>query len=383
MDSLPSITSKLQRFWDHHLQKANILLCITGSQVNQMVRDVFSYQAPLYGRAHAQLHLAPLPFGMTREYFPDYSAADRVAVYAMLGGIPAYWQQFDPQRSLAENMLGELLTTNNLMQSEPRLLLQEYVTEPHNYMSVLTAMANGAHTPKEIAGYTGLPNMQVPKYLSVLNDAGFANRRISVTASPITRTGRHHITDPYLRYYFRFLMHCQSQLVLGQQEQALAEMSGQMSEFIGKHTWPELCREWLIRASGRKGLPFSSDTVGSAWTPSAQVAVAGIDRRENTLVLGECKWTSHLANRDVIEELVEKKAQQIAPQDREWRVFFLGFSRSGWTSDAQRYQAELEKRQPKFGNVQVAGMRLLDLNQVDQDLEQWLQPVVGQGDIPF
>lgn len=64
-------------------------------------------------------------------------------------------------------------------------------------------------------------------------------------------------------------------------------------------------------------------------------------------------------------------------------MYFLEFSHSGWTRDAQRYQIEIQRNQPSFGNVHVVEMCLLDLAQVDHDLEQWPQPVEPEGDIPF
>jgi AAA+ ATPase superfamily predicted ATPase len=384
LETTPAIAGALQNFWDHRLKNCNVFLCLSGSHLGMMMREVLSYQAPLFGRASAQMHLRPLPFGLTHKFFPRYSAVDRVAIYAMFGGIPAYWERFEQNRSITYNIKNQLLTTNNLMQAEPRLLLQDFISEPHNYLAVLTAIANGSRTPKEIASYTGLPNVQVPKYLSVLSEAGFVERRISVTAAPNSRTGRHHISDPYLRYYFRFLAARQNQLALGIQDQVLAEITRHMIDFIGVHTWEELCREWLLRAGAKKQLPFLPDKVGSAWNATVQIDVAGINTMEKTLILGECKWTTSPVDRGVLEKLVEEKTQKIVPSESQWRVFFLGFSRSGWTEAAAQYQKELQKRKPKGENWQAVGMRLVDLDQLDRDLERWSEPTnAGPEEIPF
>jgi AAA+ ATPase superfamily predicted ATPase len=365
---------EVPHFWDQRLKDCNVFLCLSGSHMGMMMREVLSYQAPLYGRASAQMCLNPLPFGLTRKFFPHYSTVDRVAIYAMFGGIPAYWERIDSKRSVSHNIKDQLLTPNHLMQAEPHLLLQDFVSERHNYLAVLTAMANGARTPKDIAAYTGLPNVQVPKYLSVLSEAGFVERRISVTADASSRSGRHHISDPYLRYYFRFLAARQNQLALGIQEQALAEITRHMIDFIGTHTWEELCREWTLRAGAKKQLPFLPDKVGGAWNSSVQIDVAGINTMEKTLILGECKWTTAPVDRDVLAKLVEEKTQKIVPSEGKWRVFFLGFSRSGWTDAALQYSKEFQNRKLTGENWHVVGMRLVDLNQLDQDLERWSVP---------
>jgi AAA+ ATPase superfamily predicted ATPase len=371
LETSPGIASHLQNFWDQVLKDCNLLLGISGSHLGMMKREFLSYQAPLYGRATAQLYLQPLPFGLTHAYFPHYSAVDRVALYAMFGGIPAYWERVNGRQSVTQNVKQQLLTANNLMQAEPRLLLQDFISEPHTYLAVLTALANGARTPKEIASYTGLPNVQAPKYLSVLNEAGFVERRTSVTAAPGGRAGRYQISDPYLRFYFRFLAGRQAQLALGVQEQAFAEINRHMIDFIGTHTWEELCREWVLRASGKGKMPFLPDEVGSLWNASTQIDVAGINSMQKTLVLGECKWTLSPAGRPVLEELVEEKTARVVPEHGDWRIYYLGFSRSGWKEDALAYQKQIEQRPPTGKNWHMVGLQLLDLEQVDQDLKQW------------
>ena len=322
LEVTPGIAGQLQNFWDQVLSKADLFLCLSGSHLGMMKRTFLSYQAPLYGRATTQIHLQPLPFGLSGAYFPHYTPVDRVAIYAMFGGIPAYWERIDPGKSVSQNIKTQLLSANNLMQAEPALLLHDFVSDLHNYVAILTAIANGARTPKEIAAVAGLPNVQVPKYLSVLAEAGFVERRVSITAASTSRTGRHHITDPYLRFYFRFLAARQRQFALKIQDSALAEISRHLIDFIGTHTWEELCREWVLRAGAVGALPFMPDEVGSVWNRTAQVDVAGINTMEKTLILGECKWTLEAVSRKVIAEFVEEKAARVVPEQGQWRVYF-------------------------------------------------------------
>ena len=63
LEVTPAIASHLQHFWDQKFQSSNVFLCISGSHLGMMMREVLSYQAPLYGRATAQMHLRPLFLG--------------------------------------------------------------------------------------------------------------------------------------------------------------------------------------------------------------------------------------------------------------------------------------------------------------------------------
>ncbi|HKJ28511.1 MAG TPA: ATP-binding protein [Anaerolineales bacterium] len=363
------IAGVLQNAWDHHLKKSNIFLIISGSHLGMMERGVLSYQAPLYGRATSRLHLQPLPFKTTHEMFPKYSAAERVALYAVFGGVPAYWEQFDQKISLDKNITQNLLSDGNLYQDESRLLLQDFVTDIHNYAGILRAIAHGYRTPKEIATSSGLNDRHISMYLSNLAETGFVARRVPITARPSSRKGRHHITDPFLRFYFRFLSQRQAQLALGVQDQALAEIKKQLPVFIGRHTWEELSREWLIRASGKNILPFLPDQIGSIWNRDAQIDVAGINTMEKTLFLGECKWNRQKIGVAVLKRLVAK-TELVLPKNGSWRVFYLGFSRSGWAESAIQF-AEKEVGKSQGKRWECAGILLRRLDQIDGELQAW------------
>lgn len=366
----PGVAGVLQNSWDHFLSQTNLFLTISGSHIGMMERHTLAYQSPLYGRATAQLRLQPLAFGLTRNYFPHYAADDRVAIYAMFGGIPAYWRRLNKEKSISDNIKRQLLTPNNLMQAEPRLLLQDFVNEPHNYVGILRAIAHGKRTQKEIVTFAGLAQGHVSKYLSVLRETGFVERRVPVTATEGSREGRYHIADPYLRFYYRFLALRQSQFALDVSELALAEIKRHLLDFIGTHTWEELCREWVLRASAYGELPMLMDQVGSAWTKNAQVDVVGINPMEKTLILGECKWSPQVIGRNVLTDLVGK-TEEVVPAQGQWQIYYLGFARTGWTESAKTFAIELSTNHLTGRNWRAVGMRLLDLDEVDKDLYRW------------
>lgn len=114
-----------------------------------------------------------------------------------------------------------------------------------------------------------------------------------------------------------------------------------------------------------------SDEVGSAWNRTVQIDVVGMNTMEKTLILGECKWTLEAVSRKVIAELVEEKAARIVPEQGSWRFYFVGFSCSGWSRGALAYKKEIEQRPPVGKNWVCVGLRLLELNQVDENLAAW------------
>ena len=92
---------------------------------------------------------------------------------------------------------------------------------------------------------------------------------------------------------------------------------------------------------------------------------------EKKLILGECKWTLANNDRKVMAELVEARAAKIIPARGKWKVYFLGFSRSGWTSGALAYQQEINRQPVQGENWVSAGMQLITLNELDDNLTRW------------
>lgn len=374
MDINPSIIGTLQKVWDHKLNKSNLMLALSGSQMGLMRKKLLSYQAPLYGRATAQMELNPLPFGVTSSYFPNYSPDERVSIYGIWGGVPAYWERLDPAISVWENLSLQLRPSNAWMLDEPRLLLQDFITDLYNYVGIMRAMAHGSHTLSEIGKRNGLSSTHMTSYLGVLRETGFVKRRVPVTQRNInSRLGRYEVIDPYLRFYYRFLAAYQSKLAMGQQQEVLEIIESKMPEFIEANTWKQLCQEWLLRASSHGELPVPIEHVGGEWKRNFSIDVIGISEEERSLVVGCALWRGTPGEIEQIQELI-RLTSSVIPKTEEWQVFYVGFSANGWAEGMQS-RAESLLYEEKSGRSRIrwefAGVRLLDLEDVDRDLAKW------------
>ena len=311
-----------------------------------------------------------MPFGVTSDYFPEYTSADRVALYAMWGGVPAYWERLDPAASVLENLSEQLQPANSLILDEPLLLLQDFINDPYNYVGIMRAIAGGAQSSGEICKRTGLSKGHTSKYLSILRDTGFVAREVPVSVVQATsRLGRYYVTDPYLRFFYRFLSAYQSKIALGEQQQVLSSINESLPEFIQRYTWREICQEWLLRASAKDVIP-EIERVGSEWKRTFMIDVVGIDKEKRNLVLGACSWGQMQPDLEMITALAKKTAT-IVPEGGEWSVYYLGFAQNAWAAEAEKQAAEIVETAAKQKPWQVAGVRLLDLQVVSSDLANW------------
>jgi AAA+ ATPase superfamily predicted ATPase len=378
----PSLASELQIAWDLRLSRSNLLICLAGADRGIIWRDILSYRAPIFGRASFYIELKPFYYGESHSFFPEQSAVNRMAVYAFTGGLPAYWNRIKPYKTIPKIIADNFLDPASTFLMDTDRLLKNFRSKPGSLDRVLGALAHGVQTLEEIIRVTRLSSAR--KYLRLLIDAGFVERKYSLAQFIPTHKKRYQLTDPALRFYFRFLTGREVQIASGDGEQVLAEIIREFPGFIGQFTWKELCREWMIRAGAVGRLPAFPGEVGSAWNDQAEVDLAGVDMLGKVIFLGECRWDTELAGQEVLTALVSKKGPLLIPTNGNWKVIFLGFSRSGWTRQALAYQDEINRQPLSGSNWSTIGIQLLDLDQVDQGInEMTKRPTNFQGEIEF
>lgn len=334
----PAMLSALQHTWDQGLKTSNLIIVLCGSQVKTM-ETIMHRQSPLFGRFTGQWFLQPLPFSALKEFFPDRSPAERVALYAIAGGIPAYLEWLDPERNLSDNIRDVILSPGSMFMAEPSLLLYDELRELGSYLAILRAISNGHHTLSAISNAALISRTNLTFFLSRLQELRFVERRLPVTLTPSqqrkSKQGRYHLSDPYFRFYFRFLVPHQKSL-LGPQ-QTLQHIERDLRAFVGL-AFEELARQWLARQAQAGALPFIPDAVGAHWSRRVQVDVVAINWQSRDILLGECKWGTEKVSRQIVRDLLERKAPRLRrdlPAEGEgWTFHYALFSRAGFTEAA-------------------------------------------------
>jgi hypothetical protein len=357
----PAALSALQHAWDQHFEHAQLVIVLCGSHV-QTMQTLLTQQSPLFGRMTGQWRLRPLSFANLRDFFPTWSAEERVALYAIAGGVPAYLNWLDSEQSLVDNIRKIMLAPGSMFLAETKFLLYDEVREPQTYIAILEAIGAGHHTLKAISNASLISTTNLPAYLQTLRALRLVERRLPATVRPAkrrtSRRGRYHLTDPFFRFYFRFL-HPQQEDLDFDRDRVLDYIRAGLRAFVGRTAFEELSQQW-VRQQGKAGqLPLEPEIVGRHWGRHVQIDVVGINWQRKELLLGECKWTKDPINRGIVRELIEDKTPKVlrdlSVSPEEWSLHHAFFSRHGFT-EAARDEA-----------VQ-AGALLVDLEMLDGDL---------------
>ena len=280
-ESDPTLASRLQRWWSREASRLPIYLVLCGSYIRFFVKNVLTGLA--YGRNTGSLQLKPLRYRDAARFFPDWSREDLVRAYAVVGGVPHYLQQLNPDRSLAWNIEHQVLRRGAVLYQEAELLVREELREPRLYYSILRAMSAGATRASEIASQVQGPggHSDLTPYLATLQELGLAEYRRPVFGER-TRRGIWVVADPYLRFWFRFVLANQGQLEHGGSvariyRQAVAPS---LDHFVSKPIFEDICRDWVIEQVNASVWP-DVDRVGAWWDrslPPAPGSRAGKER---------------------------------------------------------------------------------------------------------
>jgi AAA+ ATPase superfamily predicted ATPase len=355
----PALTSLVQRLWDHRLSKMdNLRLALTGSLVGMMGREVFSHQAPLYGRATTLLRLRPLPYAAIIDLFSDRTPDERVAIYAATGGVPAYLNLFTRTNSFVSALHDECLTPGSIMLGDPAVILHEQLKEPQSFESILSSIASGFHKWGEIARMSGVTDTSLGHYLRILEELELVERRDPVFAHPEGRQGQYYLRDHFLQFYYRFIVPHLSKIERGFLDVAVKQIYDDLRAFIGTYVFEELCREWTLAAEVIGQLDFEPEVVGSYWGQShgkgVQLDVVAANKRLKKLLIGEAKWGRETVSRVILTSLIERSRRM--PQVAEgWAVQYALFSREGFTDATKEAAQEL-------------GVRLVTLQEIEETL---------------
>lgn len=311
LQASPAVASQLQNLWDHELKRSKLMLILCGSQISVMEAEVLGHRSPLYGRRTGQWHLTPLSFRDAGAFFPRHTPEERLQSYGVLGGMPAYLEQFDPRKSLAANVVEHVLSRGTLLYEEVQFLLLEELRDASRYYAALTALAAGATQHQEVArAIFGPAGGSAQPYLNRLRALHLVDRVVpaSVRNPERTRTAIYRITDPFVAFWFRFAVPNLSALEQGAASRvweqrirpAFAEYMGQVFEDVARaHTW--------LLAKART-LPFEPDNVAPWWDGREEIDVVAARHNTREAFLAECTWSASPLHPRVLDDLQRKAA---------------------------------------------------------------------------
>jgi len=202
------LVSHLKYVWDNKIKKkSRIRLILCGSVCSFMVKKVLQSKA-LYGRIDLEMELMPLELPEIKDVFlPKRSLMEVLELYMAVGGIPKYLELVDPATSVRGNLNHLCFSRDGYLVKEfDRIFSSHFGSNPY-YRQILQVLSKGSLFSRDQLQKACKVESggRLSEYLENLSLAGFVDRRTPVDNPESSRIYRHHIVDPYLLFYFRFI----------------------------------------------------------------------------------------------------------------------------------------------------------------------------------
>lgn len=337
----PGLLTTLQHWRDRSRPISNLKLFLAGSYVSFMESQVLNVNAPLYNRRTDSLRLDPLDYAEAALFFPGYSPRERIEVYAILGGMPSYLEQFDPTRGWEENLRETALQSSTYLHEEPNWLLLQELRRDTVYGSVLRAIATGNRKPSDIARAIGRRSAsEIAPWLQTLVGLRLVRREVPITDRnrPGSRNSLYWLDDNYLAFYYRYVDPGRSLIAQGRRDRVLERIKASFHEYVARPPFEQVCRQFVWGAYAADRLPpdLDFDAVGSWWNGSQEIDVVAQEGTSTTLV-GSCKWRNvpmHRGDLNGLQRTLASAWKVLNPVPDPWYALF---SREGFEADLVEY----------------------------------------------
>ena len=205
----PSIFSDIQDVWDRERRNSKVNFVVSGSVYTLMEKIFKDEKQPLFGRADLTLTLEPFRTDVLKEilkdYKPNYSNDDLLALYCFTGGVPKYIELFmDNGCTDMEKMVAYITEADSQFFDEGKnMLIQEFGKQYSTYFSILGIIASGDTTLPQIEGRLGQKSLG--GQMKILEEEyGLIKKKRPVKAKSSSKTVRYEINDIFLRFWFRY-----------------------------------------------------------------------------------------------------------------------------------------------------------------------------------
>lgn len=265
-----------------------------------------------------------LTFSEMTALFPGYGTADAICSYAVLGGIPGLWCSFSKELSAKENIIQNILRKESRLYGEMSVYLAEELREPAVYNTILAAVAAGNCKLNDIYLHTGFPRAKISVYLKNLMELDLVEK---------VYAGVYRITNPYVRFYFRFLFPNLSLLEKSDPEEFYSRKIEQELPSYMEESYRQICSQLF-----EKELPIGLGV--NCWMGRDYcIDMVGVDG-DNRRVIGACSYSRMMTVEDCAGLLAHARKAKIVAD----RVIL--YSEKGFTDELKlaQDQGKLELR---------------------------------------
>lgn len=309
-----SVYSDMQNIWDFYRKRSHINLIVSGSVYSLMQKIFQNAKEPLFGRADNIIKLSAFDLTTLKEilkdYNPEYSNDDLLALYSFTGGIPKYVELFcDNNATTIEKMIAFMVRDNSPFTDEGKnLLIEEFGKNYATYFSILSSISGGINTQPEIEAALG--NISVGGQLKrLIEDYNIVVRHRPILAKEGTHTVRYEIQDNFIRFWFNYFDRHRSLIEIKNFDALRSIISSDYTTYSG------LMLERYFKQKFAESKQFRA--IGSWWQPRGnqyEIDIVALKLEKNQAIAVEVKRNKKNFKPELLAAKVDHLKNKLLPK---------------------------------------------------------------------
>ena len=314
----------------------NITIGFLGSYINIMEKMI-KEDSPLYGRFDLVIKLKPFNYLEAASFYPELPVYEKLAFYAIFGGMPFALDRIDPELNLKENIKALLLDSKEYVFIVLSNVLLEEIRKVSTAEAVLKAIGNGKSRNSELASSLNMSTSLVAANTAKLMEMNIIEKKAPINREDDRRKEFYEISDNLTRFYYTFIFPNITKIeTYGAEYVWRRYIEPGIGSFIARQ-FEGTAREYFIERI-RRGLDLDTEEVGTYWYDLPEERRNGefdcVLKQRDGFAVAECKFLSS----PMQEELAEKEAEKIRsiPGMKVNGIAFV--SATGFDFSSERYQ---------------------------------------------
>jgi AAA+ ATPase superfamily predicted ATPase len=308
------VVSIFKSVWDSELSKIpNLVVVLCGSISSFMVKKVLRSKA-LYGRVQVELNLAPLQIDEISQFYRGALLEHFVLDVAMaVGGVPAYLDLFDPQKSFLQNISQLAFSPTGFLYTDYNRIFISHFGKAKRYEQIVRALIDKPLSIPELTKKFSIKSGgTLQSQIEDLVLAGFIEEILPFRAhAERSKEKRYRILDEYLHFYLTIIEPRKRSIINGTIESVVPQpLLAQWQGFA----FERFCRRHqrkIAHALGFSGVSYISGswiTRGDSKSRSGAQVDLLFKRADAVLTVCEIKFCPLSSPTKLISEMQLKKS---------------------------------------------------------------------------
>lgn len=238
--------------------------------------------------------------------FPEYSVAQCVSTYGIIGGVAGYLNRWDVKKSIKTNVCENILSPNGFLFSAAENYIATELRELSCYNTILASLASGNEKLNDLYEDTGYSRAKISVYMKNLAAFDVIDKAVSFETGgwDNTKKGVYRISNPYINFWFTFIYPHLSEMFSYTPEKFYDTfIAPKLDDYLQLY-FVNVCREYLHLLNLVNQLPIKLVKIGTWIGKEANIDVIGqSSNREN--VVGICNWNKAYMPVESYEQLLE------------------------------------------------------------------------------